>query len=156
MFRRIMISKFHKQWAHETIKCLYALLPCSPGPSRDPQSPFPPKQKSEVSQQLSSVRQSAIRSFRTCEYCASVKHDYLNLRSCTVRVANNMFFIRCFPSRSVITYKYNTSVDNTTLYLYTKNSIFCQGDMFRPYKVVPRPSKKTNSRVVYVLRGIAY
>jgi len=26
------------------------------------------------------------------------------------------FFFLCFPSRSVITYKYNTSVDNTTLY----------------------------------------
>ena len=39
------------------------------------------------------------------------------------------------------------SVDNTTLYLHTKNSIFCQGDMFRPYKVILRPSKKTDPRV---------
>jgi len=49
--------------------------------------------------------------------------------------------------------KYNTSVDNTTLYLYTKIIyiyIFCQGDMFRPYKVILRLSKKTDSRVVYV------
>jgi len=40
--------------------------------------------------------------------------------------------IWCFPSRSVITYKYNTSVNNTTLYLYTINIVYSQGDMFRP------------------------
>jgi len=35
-------------------------------------------------------------------------------------------------------------------FIYTKkNSIFCQGDMFRPYKVILRPSKKTDPRVVY-------
>ena len=33
-------------------------------------------------------------------------------------LTNRIFF--CFPSRSDITCKYNTSVDNTTLYLYTK------------------------------------
>ena len=31
-----------------------------------------------------------------------------------------------------------------------KNSIFCQGDRFRPYKVIFRPSKKTDPRAVYV------
>ena len=31
-----------------------------------------------------------------------------------------------------------------------KSSVFCQGDMFRPYKVSLRPSKKTDPRVVYV------
>ena len=31
-----------------------------------------------------------------------------------------------------------------------KNCIFCQGDIFRPYKVILRPSKKTDPRVVYV------
>ena len=29
-------------------------------------------------------------------------------------------------------YKYNTSVNNTTLYLYTIKIVYCQGDMFRP------------------------
>jgi hypothetical protein len=52
MLSRIITSNFHKQWTHENIMCLYGLLPCSVGPSRDPQSPSPPKQKSAVSQQL--------------------------------------------------------------------------------------------------------
>ena len=57
----------------------------------------------------------------------------------------------CLPFRSVITYKYNTSDDNRTLYfIYNKNSIFCQGDMFRPYRIILRPSKKTDPRFVYV------
>jgi len=29
-------------------------------------------------------------------------------------------------------YKYNMSVNNTTLYLYTIKMVYCQGDMFRP------------------------
>jgi len=84
-----------------------------------------------------------------------------------------------FPSRSVLTCKYNTSVDNTTLYLYTKVvyfvsatcfdlvrsssgpprrqikelfmfKLFCQSDMFRPYKIILRHSKETDTKVVYV------
>jgi len=47
----------------------------------------------------------------------------------------------------MLLYKY-MSVDNTTLYIYT--NIFYQGDMFRPYKVILRPSKKTDPRVVCV------
>jgi hypothetical protein len=77
MFRKIMFSKYHKQWTHENIKCLYVLLPCSVGPSRDPQSPSPHKQKSAVSPQLASIRQSGICSFPTGEQCASLKHDYV-------------------------------------------------------------------------------
>ena len=38
--------------------------------------------------------------------------------------------IWCFPSRSVITHKYNTSVDNTTLYLYTKIVYFVRATCF--------------------------
>jgi len=29
-------------------------------------------------------------------------------------------------------FKYNVSVDNKTLYLYTNKIVYCQGDMFRP------------------------
>ena len=36
------------------------------------------------------------------------------------------------------------------MYLYTKNSIFYHGDMFRPRKVILRPSEKTDPTVVYV------
>jgi len=32
----------------------------------------------------------------------------------------------------------------TQHFIYKQNSIFCQGDMFRPYKVILRPSKKTD------------
>jgi len=56
--------------------------------------------------------------------------------------------IWCFPSQSVVTCKYNTSVDNTTLYLCTMKQYICQGDMFWPYKVIIRPSKKTDPRAV--------
>ena len=45
---------------------------------------------------------------------------------------NKIIFFLCFPSRSVVTYKHNVSVNNTTLYfIYNKNSIL-PGDMFRP------------------------
>jgi len=33
---------------------------------------------------------------------------------------NETWIFFCFPSQSVITYKYNASVDNTTFYLYKK------------------------------------
>ena len=36
----------------------------------------------------------------------------------------------------------------TQHFIYMQKSIFCQGDMFRPYKVILRPSKKTDPRVV--------
>jgi len=31
-----------------------------------------------------------------------------------------------------VLYKYNVSVNNTTLYLYTIKIVYCQGDMFQP------------------------
>ena len=63
-------------------------------------------------------RRAIIRPFRT-ETCSSCCCSFL-----------------CFPSRSVITYKYNTPVDNTTLYSYKKNSIFfCQGDKPLPVEI---------------------
>ena len=51
----------------------------------------------------------------------------------TDRARTHLLFISIsfFPSLSVITYKYNMSVNNTTLYLYTIKIIYCQGDMFR-------------------------
>ena len=49
-------------------------------------------------------------------------------------------FSLCFPSRSVITNKYNT-VDNTTLYLYTKIVYFVRVTCLN-HKVILRPSKK--------------
>ena len=44
------------------------------------------------------------------------------IRGMNVREVSQLLLLYffCFPSRSVITHKYNTSVDNTTLYLYTK------------------------------------
>ena len=42
------------------------------------------------------------------------------------------FKICCFLSRRVITYKYNTPVNNTTLYLYAIQIVYCHGDMFQP------------------------
>ena len=47
-----------------------------------------------------------------------------------------------------VLYKHNASFDNTTLYLYTIKSYICQGNMFRRYKVIMRPSKKTDPRAV--------
>jgi len=42
----------------------------------------------------------------------------------------------------------NTTRQSITQHFIYKNSIFCQGDMFRPYKVILRPSKKTDPTVV--------
>jgi len=42
----------------------------------------------------------------------------------------NQLQIWCFPCRSVITYKYNTSVNNTTIYLYTKIVYFVRATSF--------------------------
>ena len=45
----------------------------------------------------------------------------------------------------------NTTCQSITQhFIYVQNSIFCKGDMFRPYKIILRPSKKTNPRVVYI------
>ena len=38
-----------------------------------------------------------------------------------------------------------------TLYKKKLSNMFCQGDMFQPYKVILRPSKETDPRAVYAL-----
>jgi len=61
----------------------------------------------------------------------------------------NLFLIQiflCFPPPSVITYKYNTSVSNTTLYFYIIKWYICQGDMFRPVSVNPEALQVNKSK----------
>ena len=39
---------------------------------------------------------------------------------------------------------------STHFILYTIKIVYCQGDMFRPYWGIHRPSKKTDPRIVYI------
>ena len=50
-----------------------------------------------------------------------------------------------------VLYKYNSQLITQHFIYIQLSSMFCQGDMFKPYKVILRPSKKTDPRAVFLL-----
>jgi len=72
-----------------------------------------------------------------------------NTSSVTLNIS--LILNRLFAIFVIISPNINTTRQSITQhFIYIKNSIFCQVDMFRPYKVILRPCKKTDPRVVYV------
>ena len=65
------------------------------------------------------------------------KFPYVNVKG----DIHTIYFL-CFPSWSVITYKYNTSVDNTTLYLYTKIVYFVRATCFNLIRSSSGPPRR--------------
>jgi len=62
-------------------------------------------------------------------------------------------FVWCFPFRSVVTYKYNVSVDSTTLYLYTKIVYFVRAICFN---LIRSSSGPPNILFLYINKVLCY
>ena len=71
---------------------------------------------------------------------------------CVVSFALRLFYPLAQRSRCPLSRKVDKSTTCQSItqhfILYTIKIVYCQGDMFRPYKVILRPSKKTDPRAV--------